>query len=151
MLAKATIADPMQFPGATFVNKQGDDGYMVYGPEKDGIHKAIAILRRAKDGKYLVEASSAIVATLGSTTPVADAQTEMEYPIYRTVVEVIIPGRPNTTAVDIGPRPTGPTQHGRRVISTEPAPDWTLKRILDREYQIAKPVAEPELDDEELN
>lgn len=140
MLVKATIADPMEFPGATFVNKQGEDGYMVYGPEKDGIHKAIAILRRTKDGKYLVEASSAIVSTLGVTAPVADAQAEMEFPIHRTVVEVITPGRPNSTAVDIGPRPTEPMMHGRRVISTEPAPDWTLKRILDLEYQIAKPV-----------
>lgn len=134
--ALATI-DPMNFPGADHVSEQGPDGYVAYGPAKDRKHKAIAIIREQPDGKYLVEATPAVLNTLGLVTSVSAAEALVKYPIYKTIVEVKTPGRADSIAQHIGPKPVGDTLHGRKIISTEPAVGWTLKRMLDMEYQIA--------------
>jgi len=138
MQVLATINDPMKFPDADHVVKDAD-GYTVYGPAKDGKHKAIAILKDAPDGKFVVVAATDVVNKLTDKTTLSEAETKAAYPINRTLVEVITPGRPNRVAQDIGPPPKGDTLHGRKVLSTEPAPEWTLQRMLDREYQIAAP------------
>lgn len=143
MQVLATI-NPQAFPGADHVSEQGLDGYAVYGPEKNEVHRAIALLRVQPDGKFLIEATATVVSKLGATTPVTAAEALAKWPIHETIVEVKTKGRPNSIAAHIGPKPEGTTLAGRKILSTKPAVGWTMKRMLDMEYQIAKPTIEDE-------
>jgi len=134
---------PDKIPGYDH-HSESADGVTVYGAAKDGMHRVIAVIKNMPNGDQLIDAESIITSNLGvSATPVTSEQALTKYPIHETVLEVLTPGRKPSTAVHIGPPPTGDTMHGRKVISTKPAVGWTLEKMRKMNYEIAAPV-EPE-------
>lgn len=143
MATVLAILDPMKFPGADHVSP-GEDGYAVYGAAVNGMHPAIAIIKKQPEGKLLIDAEPEVINKLGVITPVSIAEAAQKYPIYKTTVEVILPGRNPFTACHIGSLPKGQTLGGHKIMSIQPAIGWTLEKMRKMQSTIAKPVVDDE-------
>ena len=129
--------NPLNFPGAEKVSPC-EGGYTVYGPEKDGRHPAIAVMRQVGKDQYIVDAEPEVVSKLVGATALTAAEAQQQAPFYETTIE-FVQGKRRTKATHVGPMPVGDNLNGHKILSTRPAPEWTLEKVRQRAYIIAKP------------
>lgn len=133
MARVSTTYDPTAVIGAAKTVEYEPGVWFCYGAEKNGVSVVIAIIEKSKTG-YVIDAESATIAAIPSTTPTA----ETPKPLYDIYVRAY-----GKTALHVGVAVVGKTYFGHRVISSALSTmSWT--DIRKREYQISATVVDPE-------